>query len=236
MIEVPMNANPTLPVRAGALAPALARGLPREPVVLYVAWSIVLIAGYFAIDAVSFLFWVDPIPVKPWNPQAGLAVAFVYAGGARYAWPVLIAALGTEMVVRGADASLTSQLASAAAVALPLSITGIALRRRTANSEWYGVAAVRDFLLIAAAGAALSGACYVIAYVLTHHQTLASLYSSMLHKWLGDMTGIVIVAPLTILLITPNAMPRHPSQPLWLDLAAFGVTLAAVIFLSCSCL
>jgi len=226
-----MSANPTLSVRAGALPPRFVRGLPRQPVALYAAWSVVLIAGYFAIDAASFVFWVDPVPVKPWNPQAGLAVAFVYAGGASYAWPVLIAALGTEIVLRGGDASLASKLASAAAVAIPLSLTGLALRARAFDRQLYGIAAVRDFLFIAAAGAALSSTFYVLAYLVSHQHTLGALYPSMLHKWLGDVTGIVIVAPLTILLITPNWMPRRPAQPLWLDLGAFLVTLAAVVYL-----
>ena len=230
IVALPMNAHPTLTLRAGALPPRLLSGLPREPLVLYAAWSVVLIAGYFAIDAASFVFWVDPIPVKPWNPQAGLAVAFVYAGGARYAWPVFVAALGTEVVLRGVGASLGGQLFSAAAVAVPLTLTGLVLRLRTTDRDWYGVAAVRDFLLIAAAGAALTAAFYVIAYVVMHQHTLASLYSSVLHKWLGDLTGIVIVAPLTILLITP-AWTRRPAQPLWFDVLAFVATLAAVVYL-----
>jgi signal transduction histidine kinase len=228
----PMNAFHPLPVSAGTLPPAPARGaLPRGPIALYAAWSIALVAGYVAIDAASYLFWVDPIPVKPWNPQAGLAVAFVYAGGLPYAWPVLIAAWLAEVLLRAPAEPLHAQWAAAVAVTLPATLTGLALRTRMRVRDLVGVRAIRDFLLIGAVGAALSAACYVLAYMATHRPEVAPLYSSMLHKWLGDMTGLVVVAPLTMLAMSPESVPRRPMEPLWLDLGAFVIALAAVVYL-----
>ncbi|HVE51674.1 MAG TPA: ATP-binding protein [Casimicrobiaceae bacterium] len=224
-----MSTHPTLPMVTAAFRASAVRGLPREPV-LYAAWSVVLIAAYFAIDAASFMFWIDPIPVKPWNPQAGLAVAFVYAGGARYAWPLLVAATTTEALLHGGGPWF-DQLIAAAAITVPLTLTGVALRNRRTLRDLAGVPAIRDFLLIAAAGAALSAALSVLAYLVTHQQDLASLYSSMLHKWLGDITGIVIVAPLTMLMIAPNSLALRPAHSLWLDLGVLAGTLLTIVLL-----
>lgn len=232
IVEFPMSAHPTLPVRGGALNVVAARdSLPSRPAALYATWSAVLVAAYIAIDAASYVFWVDPIPVKPWNPQAGLAVAFVYAGGARYAWPVLVAAWAAEAVLRGTSEPLWTQILAAASVAAPLAMIGLSLRRFAAGRDVSSVPVVRDFLVVAAAGAALSSLFYVVGYALLHRQNLEWLYNSILHKWLGDMTGLVVVTPLTLLLMSPATTPRSPHEPLWPDLGVFAATLAAVVVL-----
>jgi two-component system, LuxR family, sensor kinase FixL len=231
IVSTSMNAFHALPMRAGPLPAAPLRGLPREPLLLYAAWSVVLIAGYFTVDAASHLFWLDPSAAKPWNAQAGLAVAFLYAGGARYLWPLMLAALAGEIVLRGPGVGMDSQLVGAVVTAVPFAATGLALRSRKALRDLAGVAAMRDFLFIAAGGALLSAACYELAFATTHQHTLITLAWNLWHRWLGDMTGIVVVAPLTMLLLSPNSASRRPEQPLWLDLGAFGLTLAVVVLL-----
>src|SRR5687767_6071094 len=126
-----MTAYPTLAVSFGMLPkPALRTELRLAPPALFAAWSTVLVVGYVVFDVASFLFWIDPVPVKPWNPQAGLAVAFVYAGGLRYAAPLFAAAWLCEALFRHPSMPIL-QAFDALAVTLAFTLTGLAVRRRT---------------------------------------------------------------------------------------------------------
>ena len=79
---------------------------------------------------------------------------------------------------------------------------------------------MRDFLLIAAAGAALSSFLYVGAYVVaTPQAAFPAFYSSVLHKGLGDFAGIIVVMPLVVLLLSPRSDVMPVREPVWLDAA-----------------
>jgi two-component system sensor kinase FixL len=217
---------------SGLLAPrARESELGLAPPALFVAWSAVLIAAYLLLDAASFMFWIEPVPVKPWNPQAGLALGFIYAGGLRYAAPLFVAAWICEVLFRHPTTPVV-QASAALAMTGALTLTGLALRRRTIAKGFGSVAAVRDFLLIAAGGAALTSLAYVGTYALANDEiALSALYPSVLHKGLGDLAGMIVVAPLIALSLRPGNDRLPAPEPLWLDGVVFMVTLAAVIAL-----
>lgn len=224
-----MTVYSTLPAGSGMLAkPAARNELRLAPPALFVAWSTVLVLGYVVLDLASFLFWVDPVPVKPWSPQAGLAIAFICAGGLRYAAPLFVAAWICEALFRHPAAPVLQAFA-ALAMTLAFTLTGLAVRRRSFAKGLTSVAAVRDFLLIAAAGAALSSFLYVGTYVLVTQAAFPAFYSSVLHKWLGDFAGIIVVTPLVVLLLSPRSEVMPVREPVWLDAGVFLLTLAAVI-------
>jgi two-component system, LuxR family, sensor kinase FixL len=227
-----MTAYSTHPAGSAMIAKPVARTeLRLAPPAQFVAWSAVLILGYVVLDVASFLFWIDPVPVKPWNPQAGLAVAFVYAGGFRYAAPLFAAAWICEALFRH-PATPVLQAFAALSMTLAFTLTGLAVRRRAFAKGLTSVASVRDFLLIAAAGAALSAFLYVVTYVAaTQQSAFPAFFSSVLHKGLGDFAGIIVVMPLVVLLLSPRAAVLPVREPVWLDAAVFLLTLAAVIVL-----
>ena len=220
------------PADSGLLSPqARESELRLAPPALFVAWSAVLIAGYLLLDAASFMFWIDPVPVKPWNPQAGLALGFLYAGGWRYAVPLFVAAWICEVLFRHPTTPVL-QASAALAMTAALALTGLALRHRTIAKGFGSVAAVRDFLIIAAGGAALTSLAYVGTYALaTDGFALEALYPSVLHKGLGDLAGMIVVAPLVALSLRPGNGRLPAPEPVWLDGAVFLVTLGAVIAL-----
>ena len=197
---------------------------------LFAAWSTALVAGYLLLDAASFVFWSDPVPVKPWNPQVGLAVALVYAGGLRYAAPTFVAAWLSEALLRH-PAEPWMQVGAATALTVALSLTGLAVRWRTSGTGLSSVASVRDFLLIAFAGSALSSLLYVANYLVFAEAGFADIYTSLLHKWLGDFAGLIVVTPLVVLMLSPGPRLLPVRQPGWLDGAVFLLALLAVVAL-----
>ncbi len=196
----------------------------------FAAWSAALVIGYFALDFASFMFRVDPVPVKTWGPQAGLAIAFVYAGGLRYCVPLFVAAWLCEALFRHPGMPML-QVVAAVAVTTALTLSGLAVRRRTRGKDFTGIESLRDFLVIAAAGAALSSFLYVGAYSLLTPGAFPGFLASVLHTWLGDFAGIVAVAPLVVLLVSPRALVGPVGKSAWIDAVGFLLTLAALFTL-----
>jgi signal transduction histidine kinase len=224
----------TLPATPGPVReqPPLMR-LPLSPPSRFIAWSLLLMLGFLALDVASSVFWIGPVPVKPWNPQVGLAIAFVCAGGVRYAMPLVIATLIDEMTVRNPGNPLGQQIGAALAMAFALTLTGLALRRRMPDQGPGSVGAVRDFLLIGAAGAGLAGLLYVGTHAFFQGRTLAAFLPSVLHEWLGNAAGLVVITPLLLLVLSQRESRDVALQyrAAWLDAVLFVVALAGVVYL-----
>jgi signal transduction histidine kinase len=214
------DAGRAAPVRAtrGAVAP-----------LQYLVWSMLLVAGYLALEAARRVLPIEPGAIGPWNPQAGLAVALVYVGGARYGLPLFVAALLAEALFRPHTAPALQPLLALAA-SVPLLLTGLALRWRTRGHGLGSVASTRDFLTIGAVGAMASALLYVLVRTLAMPGDPAP-WTSLLHKWLGDYVGIVVLTPLAVLLLSVRPAVLPARTPLWLDAALFVSLLGAVLAL-----
>ena len=84
-----------------------------------------LVLAFTLLDVWSARLWPDASAVKPWNPQIGLAVAAICAGGMRYALPVFIAAWICEVVLHASVQSTGAHAAAALAVTLGAVGTGM---------------------------------------------------------------------------------------------------------------
>jgi signal transduction histidine kinase len=197
----------------------------------YLLQAVALALGYVMLDAASFLFWIDPVPVKPWNPQVGLAVALLCVAGLRHVPAVLAGALASETWLRSAGDPFIEQVLCA--VALTAGVAGIAwaLRRRGFPRAMASVRAMRDFFAIATLGAVATSLAYVGVSMALNGQGYDEFVGSALHKWLGDTVGMICVTPLTLFLVAPRTL-RHaelPRSALWLDVVAFVVSLGIIV-------
>jgi two-component system sensor kinase FixL len=226
-----MNAAPgTLTAPAGrSRRPRAARGLPDASRGAFVAWSGLFVVLYVALDAASMVFPFGPIPVTPWNPQAGLAIAAASVGGRRSVAAVVVAAVVAEFVVRGAT-GVAFDLAGGLVLGLAYAATGIAFRARNADRSIVRMEALRDFLLIALVGTGVAAAAYALCYAAVGNGGSVLPLGDVLRKWLGDYVGAVAVAPALLALI--DGRVRRPAvASLVLDALLFGVGLFAVLAL-----
>lgn len=196
------------------------------------AWSLVLVLGYVALDLVSSRFWIDAVPFSPWNPQAGLAVGVVLAWGLRYAGPLFAAALACEWLRQTATPGVQALLALN--VTFAYVATGLLMRRLATLDGAPSVAAVRDFLLIAAGGAVLASLLNAATYAGFVVGGVAEATFGFLTAWLGTFAGMLVVTPLVVLLLAPWARDSPVQEALVQDAGVFFLTLAAVTGLICS--
>jgi signal transduction histidine kinase len=186
------------------------------------AWRVVVVlasfvAGYVALDRLSYLHPVQQFNITPWNPQPALAVALLLALGWRWLPAVAIAAWAAERVVRGE--LMSTEAAGLAAIALTVGYAAIALALGGRLAVGDRMDTRRDVLRLAGAaivGSLLTGALYVAALLATGTGPIASPLAAIGGFWIGDAIGLLVTLPLLLMLQDPARraeLARLASRP-----------------------
>lgn len=163
-----------------------------------VAVASVYVVLYVLLDGLSYVQPVLKLGITPWNPQAGLTLAFLLFYGPRWLMVTALASLLSEVLVRGIGATSPAVLSSSVWIAVGYATLAAVLRRHdlaapirtsTAAAWLAGVSLVVTFL-IAAGYVGL----FVGAGELTHGDALGSIA----RYWVGDLNGILTLTPLLL--------------------------------------
>lgn len=182
---------------------------------------------YIVLDWLSYVQPVLKLGITPWNPQAGLTLAFLVIYGPRWAFVTAAAALLSEVLVRQSSISL---LAVGVSIWIALGYGTLAALLR----YWNLATTIRTL----GDGARLAGASvsatmviaagYVLLFVSAGELPWARALASLPRLWIGDLTGILTLTPL---LISASAwrdayqlVRKHPWE-VTAQLAALLVTL-----------
>jgi PAS domain S-box-containing protein len=180
-----------------------------------------LALAYFAPDGVVGIFW----------PASGLALAAVLLGGKRYAAGVFLGAALSEFVA-GHAAWMALAMACGATLA---ALLGAWLLQRDARFD-AGFRTLRDYLrLMLLAGLVSTSVSALIGVTVLHlagHLTLASYLRNLLHWWMGDALGVVLVTPLFLIWRqTPVPWPPRERWPEIVLMLGLAFLTGQVIFL-----
>jgi two-component system sensor kinase FixL len=196
------------------------------------AWAAVVVA-YVALDAASFLFPYQALPVTPWNPQAGLAIAVAMAFGRPIASAVITATTASELLLRAGGVSLTLNLAAAVALACTYLGIGAVARRLAHGIDLARLAALRGFLVASLVGTAIGAAAYVAVHASALGSDVRVPLEPFLRMWLGDFVGTVATAPLLLLGFARRGRSVDPRRMrAWaIDAALFIAAVGALLAL-----
>ena len=177
----------------------------------------IFVAGYVALDRLSYLHPVQQFNITPWNPQPALAIALIMKLGQRWLPAVFVAAWLAERVVRGELMSTEASLLAAAVLTFGYAATAQALvgpfrigYRLDTRSDVLRLAAV------AIAGSLLTGVLYVAALLVSSTGPTAAPLVAIAGFWIGDAIGILVLLPLLLMLIEPprrRQLARLASSP-----------------------
>lgn len=164
--------------------------------------GLLFLAGYVALDWLSFLHPYGPYGITPWNPPTGLSIVLVLLFGQRYLPLLFVAPLLADVVVRGAPAGFLVSAASALVIGAGYSAACLALLRPSARFD-ISLSSMRDLVLLLVVALA-STAAVAVGYLAAHaaHLTSADLLSAGLRYWIGDVIGIAVTAPFLLILTT----------------------------------
>jgi two-component system, LuxR family, sensor kinase FixL len=186
------------------------------------------VAIYVALDRVSFFHVLPGTCFAPWNPPPAISLAILLLKGLRFAPALFVAGVFSDIVVVGCPPGIPPTIVANAIIAV--GYTGIAAAlRRFAHAD-QGLARAADIaylLLIAGVGTLAVAGCAVSALAMMNGLPPNLAYASILHFFIGDLTGILGVLP--AVLTIPQARERWKEVPRPardLDIGLFTVGLA----------
>lgn len=157
---------------------------------------------YLLLDWVSYIHPLPAFEITPWNPPPGLTLALLLAFGLRFL-PLAVATvwLGNVLVHGMAALSLETLL-------LTLITAGgyglmAALLYRLGGAELRERGGLARFLAVLAGTALVLGALYLsVVSVFLPQQQQGFLYA-LVRFWVGDAIGVLVSAPLILVLLRP---------------------------------
>ncbi len=184
------------------------------------------VLGYVALDWVSFIDPIGAFAITPWNPPPGLSLAFLLRYGLRQAPWLFVAALTADFLVRGAPAPLTVMIA--ASLLLAIGYTGVAALLRRVLGFRPDLVALRDaavFVVTAGVACSVIAIGFVALFAGSGLLPPREFWTGVTQFWIGDLIGIVVTAP--VLLLLTRERERPPLRPTWIAaLEALAVVIA----------
>lgn len=203
----------------------------REALLLVIAF----VAAYLPVDWLTFIHERPSLNITPWNPPAGLYMAFLLWTGARGLPWVFVTLAAADVVVRGHPASPASLLLSNFVIVAGYGAAAHFLRHCAAID--LTLPRVRDVAWLTGAtflSAAIVAPAFIGVFVLDGALKTADWPIMAFQYWLGDAIGIAVATPFLLLLrrspTLPGAGPawRLPPLPSPAQTAAIAAALLAV--------
>lgn len=187
---------------------------------------------YIALDWASYIAPLGPFNITPWNPQPALAIVWMLLGGLHHAPVVLATVFGADVLIREAPAGYVITFATS--FALTSGYAAIAAALRTLPKLDARLRSTRDltlFITVVVAGAAAGGALFVGILEAARLLPQPSFFDAWLRFSVGDAVGVLVTAPLLIVVADRSrraelsALSRRP------ETAAQGLLLLASLWL-----
>lgn len=167
------------------------------------------LVAYVVLDYVSYVKPYRGLGITPWNPPPGLSIAVIFLGGWFYAPFVLIAPAMADLVVRGAGLGLWLELILSFGVGSTYLAGGLALQRiLTFDPRFRFVRDALTLIGVAASSALVAAAVYVVILrgsgTIFQNEVVAVAWRAAV----GDIIGILVIAPLVLLAATYRPWPE----------------------------
>jgi PAS domain S-box-containing protein len=143
---------------------------------------------WFSIDGMFGVFW----------PASGFALAVLLTGGRRYAWAVVLGTLLANALAGRADWA-TGIFAIDNALEALIAHALLNRQRQFVVSDWSLRSYLRLTLYAGVPAVSVSSGLGVLALLSLGRFGTGQLWPSLLHWWMGNLLGIVLVTPLVLL-------------------------------------
>lgn len=168
------------------------------------------LVAYVALDALSYVQPLLKLGITPWNPDAGLTLAFLLFRGWRQAPWTAAAALAAELLVRDAPAPLFILLCVSVVIAGAYGALAFTLSRRGLDHRLASRRAALEFSFGAALTALVTAGGYAATFVWAGSLPISLAGDAIARNWVGDLNGVLTLTPL--LLAAPAAARAWPAQ------------------------
>lgn len=161
------------------------------------------LGAYVALDAFSFVQPLLKLGITPWNPDAGLTLAFLLLRGWRQAPWAVAAALSAELLVRDAPAPIPALICASIFIGSGYGALAFTLSRRGVDHLLASRRAALEFSFGAAVTAVVVAGAYAATFVVAGALPVSSAGEAVARNWVGDLNGVLTLTPL--ILAAPRA-------------------------------
>jgi signal transduction histidine kinase len=152
--------------------------------------------------ALAWLSHARPVlkpEITPWNPQAGLTVAFLLVYGPRW-WPVAaVTALLSEVLISSSEVALSLSFAACLWIGVVYGALALLLRRLDLAGSLLSARSAGRFAGAVVIASSVVGVGYVGLFVAAGDVPADDALRGMARYGLADMNGILMLAPLFVL-------------------------------------
>lgn len=193
-------------------------------------WVIVLpyLAGYAVLDWASYVSPYRSFNITAWNPGAGLSFALVLLFGQRFIPLIVVAPLLGSFAVLGTRMEWPIELAMALVTGSGYAL-GLTYLIRPKTRFDATLSTMRDLLLLIVtaliSSAVVAAGCIAVLYGSSYVPS-AELFVVLRRFWVGDAIGIMVAAPLVLVLVTGGQLPG-----LRLETAAMALAIVGAVML-----
>jgi signal transduction histidine kinase len=191
--------------------------------------GVTYLAAYALLDWLSLIDPYAPLSITPWNPGIGLSFVLLLMFGRRMIPFVVIAPLLADILQRQSSVPWSFEIASSVFVGASYSLAALFLLRPSIRFD-PALSSMRDLfllMLVAAVSAAWVAVGYVGLTVFAGLLPMADFAAAALRNWIGDLIGIIVIAPFSLLALTRPRLLTMSMETV-LQLAAIGVALVMV--------
>jgi two-component system, LuxR family, sensor kinase FixL len=158
------------------------------------------LAGYVALDRVSFVEPYAPFGITPWNPNTGLSFVLILVFGVRmipllFVSPFLADLFNGHMIL-----PWTIEILSVALIGAGYS-AALAFLQRSSTRFNPALSSMRDLILlmlVAVASAALVASGYVALTIAAGLLSAHDFVAAALRYWIGDVIGVLVLTPFAL--------------------------------------
>lgn len=185
---------------------------------------------YVLFDWLSYVQPVLKLGITPWNPQAGLTLAFLLLYGPRWAPATAAAVLLSEGLVRQNFPAFSLVLGASIWIALGYGFLAMLLRGWNVQEPIRTLGSAARLAVTAVCGTLLIAAGYVVLFVTSGELPSDHAIEALPRLWIGDLTGILTLTPLLISASQWRSGVRLARRHGWEMLAQF-VALAGTLWI-----
>lgn len=166
------------------------------------ALGVICLAGYIALEWVSFIHEYKGVPITPWNPGLGLVFGLMVLGGPRYALVLFAGVVTAEVTVLQTKLEWPIIIAIAAIFAIVYGAVATTVRKHLSLDV--NLYQLRDVFILLSAGALAAILVATLVSVLllaTGQLAWSDVLVASVTLLIGDAIGVGVVTPLLLRIV-----------------------------------
>jgi signal transduction histidine kinase len=192
------------------------------------------LAGYVALDRVSFVEPYAPFGITPWNPNTGLSFVLILVFGVRMIPFLFVSPFLADLVNGHMVLPWTIEILSVALIGAGYSaaLAFLQLSKTRFNPALLSMRDLVLLMLVAVASAALVASGYVGLTIAAGLLSANDFMAAALRYWIGDVIGILVLAPFALFVLARRRILPMSTETALQCTAIFGALVLVFGFAS----